>query len=250
MMRSLLKKNRLSISVIIPTLNTRNEFLLEAIKSVKSQTYKYFEIIIVNNGKNNIEFTEDFMPIKHIKTNYKAGAAQARNIGVLYASNNYIAFLDDDDLWAPDYLENIKKRIDTDNPDCLVGSLKQLKDGKITPFKNAHGNLNKDIILVKNPGITGSTTVIKKKVFMDIGGYNPKLPPSEDKTLVLELLKNKYNVVTVPNSSAIIRHHDLGDRLSEQFIAEGIFQFYHAYKNQMNLFQRLFNLYKIFKYKF
>jgi len=248
MTRYLLKENRISFSVIIPTLNTRHKYLLESIYSVINQTYKFFEIIVVNNGRNDINFPDSFMPIKQIKTIYKAGSAQARNIGVQFAKNNYVAFLDDDDLWAQDYLENIEKHISRDNPDCLIGSLNQLKDEKILPFKNAHGKLNKDIIFLKNPGITGSTVVVKKEVFIDIGGYNPKLPPSEDKSLILELIKKKYKVVTVPESAAIIRHHSLGDRLTELFIVEGIFQFYHAYKNQMNLYQRLFNICRFLKY--
>ena len=125
----------------------------------------------------------------------KAGVAQARNFGACFAKGDYIAFLDDDDLWDLDYLKNIKKRIDQEHPDCLLASIVQLLDGKILPYKNVDNQLFKDILLVRNPGITGSSVVIKKKIFFEVGGYNPKLPPSEDKSLVLELLKNSLKIV-------------------------------------------------------
>ena len=67
MTRYLLKENRISFSVIIPTLNTRHKYLLESINSVINQTYKFFEIIVVNNGRNDINFPDSFMPIKQIK---------------------------------------------------------------------------------------------------------------------------------------------------------------------------------------
>tara|TARA_B100001057_G_scaffold499957_1_gene612712 strand:+ start:1642 stop:2463 length:822 start_codon:yes stop_codon:yes gene_type:complete len=248
-MRFSLKNNNILISVVIPTLNTRPEFLKEALNSIEKQSYLPFEVILVNNGQEDLTVPRTSLNIRHFKIVFRSGVAQARNFGANLSNGNYLAFLDDDDLWGQDYLQNIKTRIDLDQPDCLIGKLDQYLNDKILPFKNAHGKINKDIILRLNPGITGSSVVVNKKVFLSVGGYNPKLPPSEDKSLILELINKGYKIVSVPESQAIIRQSEI-DRLTNnnKLLYEGIFQFYQKYKDQMNLGQKVTNLYKIYKY--
>lgn len=237
------------VSVIIPTLNTRQEFLKEALNSIEGQSYQPSEVIIVNNGDKDLIVPKTSLNVNQFKIIFRGGVAQARNFGASFANSDYIAFLDDDDLWDQDYLKNMKKLIDKEQPDCLVGRLDQLLNNKIMPFKNAHGKINKETILIRNPGITGSSVVINKNVFLSIGGYNPKLPPSEDKSLILELINRGFKIATVPDSQAIIRQSEI-ERLtsSENKLYEGIFQFYRIYKEQMNLAQKITNLYKIYKY--
>jgi glycosyltransferase involved in cell wall biosynthesis len=238
------------ISVVIPTLNTRKAYLDEALACVQGQSLQPWEVVIVNNGHGDVDLPDTTLPVRVINTVYRAGAAQARNLGVSLAKTVYVAFLDDDDLWATDYLEGMVRRIKVEEPDCLIARLDQLVDGRILPFKNAHGLLKKDVILLRNPGITGSPVVVKKDAFLKAGGYNPKLPPSEDKALILEFLRQELHVVTVPECQAILRQHGKGGRLTEsRNMAEGIYQFYRLYKEEMNLYQKAFNLFKIHKHR-
>ena len=241
--------NSVLISVVIPTLNNRQEFLKEALNSIEKQSQLPFEVIIVNNGKQELKVPQTSLNIRHLKTIFRGGVAQARNFGASLAQGEYIAFLDDDDLWGQDYLKNIKIQIERDHPDCLIGKLDQLLGNKIMPFKNAHGQIDKNIILMFNPGITGSSVVINKEVFLIIGGYDSKLPPSEDKSLILELINRGFKIVTVPDSQAIARQTEI-ERLSnnKKKMYEGAFQFYRKYKDQMNLIQKINNLCKIYKY--
>lgn len=249
-MRCSLKNDNPLITVVIPTLNTRPEFLGQTLDAVASQTYRPCEVIIVNNGMGDVKLLDFPLPIRDFKLVYRAGVAQARNIGVSLADTSYVAFLDDDDLWSPDYLQGMVRRIEAKSPDCLIARLDQLVDDKALPYKNATGLLTKDIILLRNPGVTGSPLVVKKDAFLKAGGYNPKLPPSEDKALVLEFLRQGLRVVTVPECQAILRRHGKGDRLTEsRSMAEGIYQFYRHYKKEMNLNQKAFNLFKIHKYR-
>jgi len=250
MVRCSLKNDNPLITVVIPTLNTRPEFLRQALDAVAGQTYRPYEVIIVNNGMGDVQLPDFPLPVRHFKIVYRAGVAQARNIGVSLANTTYVAFLDDDDLWAPGYLQGMVWRIEAESPDCLIARLDQLVDGRILPFKNAHGLLQKDVLLVRNPGITGSLLVVKKDAFHKAGGYNPKLPTSEDKAVVLEFFRKGLHVVTVPECQAILRQHGMGDRLTEsRSMAEGNYQFYRHYKNEMNLYQKAFNLFKIHKYR-
>ena len=124
------------------------------------------EVIIVNNGDKDLDLSKTNLNISIYKIIYKGGVAQARNFGACFAKGDYIAFLDDDDLWGNDYLKYINEHIKNYKPDCLIGKFDQLQDGKITPFKNAHKNISKDIILERNPGITGRSVVIHKYVLL------------------------------------------------------------------------------------
>jgi teichuronic acid biosynthesis glycosyltransferase TuaG len=101
------------VSVIIPTFN-RFKCLLMAIESVKNQTYKNFEIIIVNDCSIQKEYYEynfgEDIKIIHLPENSKkifgeTCSGYVRKIGVNESNGKYIAFLDDDDIWSPNKLE-------------------------------------------------------------------------------------------------------------------------------------------------
>ena len=95
-----------TVSVIIPTYN-QPELLQLAVRSVLSQTYAPFEVLIVDDGSTHE--TEDVArgfgkDVVYVKRN-NGGTAAARNEGVRLSRGEYIAFLDHDDLWTPDKLE-------------------------------------------------------------------------------------------------------------------------------------------------
>lgn len=106
------------VSVIIPTYN-RFHYLLNAIKSVKEQTYKNIEIIVVNDCSiqkeyYSFDFKKNFgdeFYILHLPKNSKeifgivSPGGHARNIGMMISSGTYIAFLDDDDYFLPNKIE-------------------------------------------------------------------------------------------------------------------------------------------------
>ncbi len=106
------------VSVIIPTYN-RFKYLLNSINSVRNQTYKNIEIIVINDCSTqkeyyNHNFGDDVNIIHLIKNSrFVTGfpcAGYVRNQGIKIATGKYIAFLDDDDIWLPNKLEiQIKK---------------------------------------------------------------------------------------------------------------------------------------------
>ncbi|MBU1131464.1 glycosyltransferase family 2 protein [Patescibacteria group bacterium] len=239
----------MKISCIIPTCD-RPDFLPITIRSILKQTLKPDEILIINNGKGEVTLPDD---LAEKVTVYNiipyAGVAQARNFGACLAKGEYLAFLDDDDLWNDNYLKNVAKAIDL-GAECIISRLDQMVDKEILPFKNAHGKVSIDYILVLNPGITGTNIVISKDAFFKLGGYDPKLPPSEDKTLILEALRNNMKIMTLPNNQAIIRVHN-NERLTDSAkIAEGIFHFTRKYSDLMNKRQLLTNWFKIYQYRY
>ena len=99
------------VSVIIPTYN-RFKFVLNAINSIKSQTYNNIEIIVINDCSTEKEYYEyDWdVNIIHLPQNTKelfgyASPGYVRNKGIEQSTGKYIAFCDDDDIWLPHKLE-------------------------------------------------------------------------------------------------------------------------------------------------
>lgn len=96
------------VTVIIPTSN-RPILLGRAVESVINQSYKNIEILIVLDGPNEetkkVISKIDSCKIKIIESETNIGAAQARNLGIRSASGDCVAFLDDDDEWAPDKIQ-------------------------------------------------------------------------------------------------------------------------------------------------
>jgi glycosyltransferase involved in cell wall biosynthesis len=96
------------VSVVIPAYDVA-PYIAETLDSVFAQTFKQFEVIIVNDGSpdsNDLERAlEPYMDrIRYVRQENR-GAGAARNRGVSEARGEYIAFLDGDDLWLPEYLE-------------------------------------------------------------------------------------------------------------------------------------------------
>ena len=123
------------VSVIIPTYN-RFSFLLNTIKSIKEQTYKNIEIIVINDCSIQKEYNEydwklNNIIIIHLKENSKkkfgfACAGFVRNKGIEIATGKYIAFCDDDDIWFSNKIDiQIKAMKDTgcklSSTDGLIG---------------------------------------------------------------------------------------------------------------------------------
>ena len=98
------------ISVVIPSYN-RFDYLKNAVNSVENQTYKNFEIIVVNDNsdderyyKNNLSENTKIIHAEN-KDKKHDGPGSVRNLGIETANGNLIAFLDDDDIWMKEKLE-------------------------------------------------------------------------------------------------------------------------------------------------
>ncbi len=98
------------VSIITPAYNVQ-DFISASIQSVLSQTYSNWEMIIVDDGSTDqtYEIIERFSikdkRIKPLKHNKSLGAGRARNTAIEFATGDFIAFLDADDLWKPNKLE-------------------------------------------------------------------------------------------------------------------------------------------------
>ncbi len=240
----------MKISCVIPTCD-RPQLLIEAIDSVLSQTVPTDEIIVINNGGEKIFLPfETSNKVKIYNIIPYAGASQARNFGASLAKGNYVAFLDDDDLWNEKYIENSLAAI-KQGADCVLSRIDIMDRGILRSCKNPHGKLTIKKLLVQNPGAGGPNIVISKKLFFKVGGYDVKLPTSEDKSLIIEVIKAGAKIITLPDNQVIARRDPKISRLTDaKTIAEGIYQFTRKYRSLMDKNEYLFNLLKIYKYHY
>jgi len=174
--------NNQLVSIIIPTYN-RSNLLSKAISSVINQTYKMWELIIVDDGSydNTKEVVQEFIRkdarIKYFYQENK-GQASALNRGLEESSGYFIAFLDDDDEWFPNKLEKqiellkINPNLSMVYSDALIcgGKLDGLLSSQIS--KKYQGCVYK--YLLKENFITASTVLIKKDVLLKVGFFDDK----------------------------------------------------------------------------
>ena len=99
-------KTKKTVSVIITTYNDI-EYLKEAIESVLSQSYRDYEIIVVDDGStvDPKAFLKDYLPFITYIRKKNGGVSSARNVGINASNGKYLAFLDSDDIWLPEKLE-------------------------------------------------------------------------------------------------------------------------------------------------
>ncbi len=192
----------IKFSVVIPSYKI-NKLLFKTLLSVFKQTTKPYEIIIIFSNK--ISQNQKKLLLKKNKNlkiffSKNGNVSLNRNYGALKAKGNYIAFLDDDDLWSKDYLRLIKKRLSENSPKLIITWLNKIKNKNVSRFKRISQKVKPEDLFVFNPGIMGSNIVIEKKVFKKIGGFDKKLASSEDKDFFIRFLdkKIKFNILNKP----------------------------------------------------
>lgn len=183
------------VSIITPVYNAER-FVEETIKSVQAQTYTNWEMILVDdlstdNSESIIKKIQaSDSRIKYIKLNENSGAAVARNTAIENARGRYIAFLDSDDLWKSNKLENQIRFMKESCCEFCFSNYEWIDEESKTLNKNIVYNgkyVDYDYLLKQNV-IGCLTVVIDRKNIKDI--YMP-LIKHEDYATWLKILKNK-----------------------------------------------------------
>lgn len=190
------------VSIIIPCYNAE-KYIAETIQSVINQTYKNWELMVVNDGStdNSPDIIKEFVAndnrIAFIdKPN--SGVSDSRNKGLAKAKGAYIAFLDADDVWNFQYLEkqieNLQANLYTISYTAcqLINQkgekLQQYIRGENTPQLN-------DFLLQKaNYNTNPSGIVYEKKCFENVSGFDINLSNNADQDILIQMLA-KGNII-------------------------------------------------------
>ncbi len=180
------KYEKPKVTVIMPIYNA-SQFLREAVESIISQTFYYFEVLIVDDGSTDgsAEIIKSYRDprIKLIINKGNLGCWYSRNIGIQIAQGEYIALFDADDVCHPERLEKQVSFLDR-NPDiAVVGSQARLIDEK----GNVFATLNvpccpEDIAqtLLEFMCIPNPSAMIRKCIFDKVGLYREDFPAAAD----------------------------------------------------------------------
>lgn len=114
------------VSIIVPVYNTK-KYLSDCLDSIKNQTYRDFEVIIIDDGSTDgsSEICDDFAKIDtrfKVFHNKNMGVSASRNYGLEMAEGEYIAFCDADDAIHPDYLYELVTNIEQKEADIVICS--------------------------------------------------------------------------------------------------------------------------------
>lgn len=183
------------VSIIIPTYN-RSDILCRAVRSIISQTYDDFELIIIDDAStddtpNAIGAIDDNRIIYHRKIKNEGGA-RARNTGMALASGDYIAFLDSDDEWMPEKLEKQVSLMERSEAFVTYTGFIIWNDKTKEVIEERHPKWSGDILdeLLKwNCVGTTSTIMVRRECFETVGGFDENMPQSQDWEMWIRLAK-------------------------------------------------------------
>jgi len=184
-------------SVIIPLYNKAHT-IVHTLQTVVNQTCKDFEIIIVDDGSTDqgVElihqnFQDSRIRIIHQKNQ---GVSVARNRGVREAMCDYVAFIDADDEWLPTYMETLHEVVEKypeANMICTGGFYKDFQTGTVSSPNIIEKYLDQTTPLdyFINPGKMGhiGATIIRKSVFLKVGGFPQEISSCEDLCLLMRV---------------------------------------------------------------
>lgn len=192
-------------SVIIPYFN-KSSYIIRCIDSVLNQTFEKYEIIIIDDGStdNGIELiSKKYDNLICIYSQINQGVSVARNMGIKNAKYEYVAFLDADDAWHPQYLERVDFILKNEKEVKIVGShYSRFFDFFDKKFDAPHyfrfDNYFKEAI--KNTYFTSSSSVIKKTFFEENDGFNSNLKKGEDHDVWFRAIQSGGNAFYITDT--------------------------------------------------
>lgn len=182
------------VSVVIPVYNSENT-IQKALQSVLDQTFKNFEIIIIDDGSTDASKAKiDTLTAKHPSYNFRyfsqenKGASAARNLGLKNATGDFIALLDSDDIWHKDKIALQLKAFDQ-NPDIdfLATNRNDEKFGFFFGYRfEKITKISSKLLLYKNFLLT-PTVLFKREIIDKIGYFDEEMTHSEDLNYFLRI---------------------------------------------------------------
>lgn len=196
----------LTVTCVIPTHN-RDDSAYEAVRSVLAQTHAAERIVVVDDTGRDpdrpsmsriLDMGDGVVEYRSSAGSARPGASTSRNAGAAGASSDLLGFLDDDDLWEPDYLRSLATALQDDAYEMAVawGSIER---GGITRPHNwsaPRGRTARDVV-ADNPGVTGSNFLIRRETFERMGGFDPALWVFNDLDFFVRFLRDGGRYTTV-----------------------------------------------------
>jgi glycosyltransferase involved in cell wall biosynthesis len=214
------------VSVVIPAYNRAN-VIEEAIRSVQSQTYQDYEILVVDDGSSDStprilkRLTQEDARIKYLQHPTNLGAQAARNTGIRASKGRWIAFLDSDDRWLPQSLKArlglaLQSRKEVIHSECLV--LTTDGEARLYGTPRLVGRVYKKLLTTTGP--TFPSLLVSKESLVRIGYLDENIPSHQEWDTVIRLARHyEFEFVTEPTFVYDCRH---SDTISKNRVREAI----------------------------
>jgi len=189
------------VSVIVPAYNTA-QFIAATLDSVFAQTLKDFEVIVVNDGSPDTDDLERVLEpyrerIVYLKQENR-GLAGARNTGIRHARGKYLALLDSDDCWPPEYLAaQMKCFEETPALDLVYSDARLFGDVPLdrpTFMQTSNPPATFEALLVEGSQIIPSGTVVRREMVIEAGWFDESLRCCEDVDLCLRIAHRRARI--------------------------------------------------------
>lgn len=176
------------VSVIIAAYNVA-EYIGETLASVFNQTFTNYEVIVINDGsEDEAELSKALAPYRE-RIVYLAqanrGVAAARNAGIRAARGQYVAFLDADDLWEPEFLRRqvefvVNSGYDLAYTDALLFGDSEFTGRTFMEIAPSAGEVNFESLVAADCNVIGSAVVAQRQSLIDAGLFDETLRNAQD----------------------------------------------------------------------
>jgi glycosyltransferase involved in cell wall biosynthesis len=233
-----------AVSVIIPAYNAA-PYIGEALDSVFAQTFTDYETIVVNDGSpDTTELEQVLAPYRERIVYLKqenSGPGGARNTGILKARGEYVALLDSDDLWLPNYLSQQMRAL-RENPaldliysDALVVGFSPFAGQTFMENEPSRGEVTFESLLRWECTVITSCVVARRQALIDAGLFDPNLYYSEDFDLWLRLAHRGGQIAYQTEVLAHRRSHEASLCADESRLLEGEISVYEKCLRELSL---------------
>ena len=225
-------------SVVIPA-HLRAHLLSEALASVVGQTLTPAEVLVVDDAADPetravVEQAAAVAPypVRYVE-NPQGGVCHSRNLGGRTAGQAIVAFLDDDDIWEPGFLETVTNALLGDGSDFAMSGIYRY-EGTTRTARVTVARLTSDTVFTDVASMTGSNLIIRRDVLMAVGGFDPTMTVFNDRDLLVRLIDRGYRYSVVPAPLSHWREHP-GPRIATFTLrrADGLERFLSRYGGRM-----------------
>ena len=230
------------VSVVITTYN-RFEQCQYAITSVINQTYTPTEIIVIeDNSDSGIKdwLKKKYPNIKYQRNKENVGLAASRNVGVKIACSDWVAFLDDDDIWLPNRLEEQVKvikslsNVELDKVACIQVGTKQTHYNDKTVIYNLPRNNGHLITSIKKFGLStpSSSFLFNKKILENVGLFDTDLKSGIDHDIWMKIATNDYHTRAILKPLVKVNSSSRNNMMSDTYNRiDGLSKFIHKWED-------------------